>query len=190
MPQSFSCLHTHIVFSTKHRQRFLTPDLTERLYPYLGGLARNRKCSLVRIGGVEDHIHLLVQLARDVAVSEFVGAIKSVSSGWIHDEFPDQQTFAWQQGHAAFAVSLSGVEFVTDYIAQQAEHHRKKSFQEELLEYLPVHGIESDDRYMWDRSVERSFGAKEVYYDSRPFRAWLKSGAPSERRKCWTIFER
>ena len=150
MPQSFSCLHTHIVFSTKHRQRFLTPDLTERLHPYLGGLARNRKCDSVRIGGVEDHVHLLVRLARDVAVSEFVGAVKSVSSGWIHDEFPDRPTFAWQQGYAAFAVSLSGVEAVAAYIGAQAEHHRRKTFQEELLEFLGVHGIASDERYMWD----------------------------------------
>ena len=116
MPQSFSCLHTHIVFSTKNREPLLTRDLTERLDPYLGGLARNRKCTLVRIGGVEDHIHLLVQLARDIAVSEFVGAIKSISSGWIHREFPELETFAWQQGYAAFAVSLSAVESVAKYI--------------------------------------------------------------------------
>ena len=150
MPQSFSCLHAHIVFSTKRRQPFLTPDLVERLYPYLGGLARNRKCKLVRIGGVEDHVHMLVELARDIAVSEFVGAIKSNSSKWIHDEFPERQSFAWQQGYASFAVSLSVLEPVAKYIETQSEHHRKKSFQEEFREFLGVHGIEFDEKYMWD----------------------------------------
>lgn len=150
MPQSFACLHTHIVFSTKNRQSFLTPDLTERLYPYIGGLARNRKCTLVRIGGIEDHVHLLVQLARDIAVSEFVGAIKSASSGWIRDEFAERQTFAWQQGYAAFAVSLSGVNAVIKYIETQAEHHRKNSFQEELRDFLETHGVAFNERYVWD----------------------------------------
>lgn len=150
MPQSFSCLHTHIVFSTKHRQPLLTPDLVERLYPYLGGLARNRKCSLIKIGGVEDHVHVLVIMARDIAVSEFVGAIKSNSSKWIHDEFPDRKHFAWQEGYASFAVSLSGIDSVVDYIENQVERHRRKTFQEEYRDFPSIHGIGSDERYMWD----------------------------------------
>lgn len=150
MPQSFSCLHTHIVFSTKNRQRFLTPTVTERLYPYLGGILRNRKCQLLRVGGVEDHVHLLIRQARDISISEMVGELKSISSGWIHDEFPDLKHFYWQQGYAAFSVSLSGIDTVSAYIDNQAEHHRVKTYQEELREFLEKHGIEFDERYMWD----------------------------------------
>ena len=88
MSQSYSCLHTHIIFSTMHREPFIVPELAEHLYPYIGGIARNRKCTFLRIGGVEDHVHLLVRLARDIAVSEFVNAVKSVSSGWVHETYP------------------------------------------------------------------------------------------------------
>jgi putative transposase len=116
MPQSFSSLHTHIIFSTKLRQPFLASDLTERLYPYMGGLVRNRKSTLVRIGGFTDHVHILVRLARDVSVSELVGAVKSNSSVWVHETFSERRSFSWQQGYAAFAVSLSGVDDVVKYI--------------------------------------------------------------------------
>jgi putative transposase len=150
MPQSFSSLHTHIIFSTKLRQPFLTPDLTERLYPYMGGLVRNRKSTLVRIGGFTDHVHLLVRLARDVSVSELVGAVKSNSSVWIHETFPERKSFSWQQGYAAFAVSLSSVDDVAKYIERQEEHHRVKSFQDEYREFLRKHEVEFDERYMWD----------------------------------------
>ena len=150
MPQSFACLHTHIVFSTKNRQQFLTPNVTERLYPYLGGILRNRKCQLLRVGGVEDHIHLLVRQARDISIAELVGEMKSISSGWVHDEFPHLKNFYWQQGYAAFSVSLSGIDAVSAYIENQVEHHRQKSYQEELREFLEKHGIEFDECYMWD----------------------------------------
>jgi putative transposase len=150
MPQSFSCLHVHLIFSTKNREPLIVPELAKELYPYIGGIARNRKCTLLRIGGVEDHVHLLVRMARDIAVSEFVNAVKSVSSGWIHETFPAYQKFAWQHGYAAFAVSLSGVDDVVEYIDGQTEHHRKRTFQEELRTFLDKHGIEYDERYMWD----------------------------------------
>lgn len=150
MPQSFSCLHTHLVFSTKHRYPFLTPDLTERLYPYLGGLNRNRKSTLLRVGGIADHVHLLVRLARDISVADFVGAVKSNSSGWVHETFPDRRAFAWQQGYAAFAVSQSGIDDVCAYIENQAEHHRVKTFQDEYRQFLDKHGIEYDEQYVWD----------------------------------------
>ena len=150
MPQSFSCLHTHIVFSTKHRYPFLSPDCTERLYPYLGGLVRNRKCTLLRVGGIADHVHLLVRVARDIAISDLVSAVKSNSSGWIHEAFPELISFSWQQGYAAFAVSLSGVDEVAAYIEKQEEHHRVKTFQDEYRQFLEKHGIEFDEQYMWD----------------------------------------
>lgn len=150
MPQSFACLHTHIIFSTKNRLPLLTPNITERLYPYIGGILRNRKCTLIRIGGIADHVHLLVRQARDISMSEMVGELKSISSGWIHDEFPDLKSFHWQQGYAAFSVSLSNIDNVAAYIENQEEHHRVKTYQEELREFLIRHEIEFDERYMWD----------------------------------------
>jgi REP element-mobilizing transposase RayT len=150
MPQSFSCLHAHVIFSTKNRAPWLTPSLTERLYPFVGGLVRNRKCTLLRIGGIADHVHLLVQQARDISVAELVGEVKSISSGWIKDVFPSHSDFAWQQGYAAFSVSLSGLDRLIAYIENQAEHHRRKTYQEEVREFLDKHGIRHDERYMWD----------------------------------------
>ena len=150
MPQSFSCLHTHIIFSTKNRAPFLVPELIKPLYAYIGGIVRQRKCQLIRIGGIQDHVHLLVRQARDISVSDLVGPIKSVSSGWVHDEYPQYQGFAWQQGYAAFSVSLSGLESVGAYIENQEEHHRRKTYKEELIEFLERHEIEYDEKYMWD----------------------------------------
>jgi putative transposase len=150
VPQSFACLHTHLVISTKQRARLITPELSERLYPYLGGILRNRKCQLVHAGGMPDHIHLLVNQARDISVSELVRDIKANSSGWIHESFPEHQGFAWQQGYAAFSVSKSGMASVGSYIDNQADHHRTRSYQEELMIMLAQHEIEYDERYMWE----------------------------------------
>src|SRR5215217_2859092 len=106
MPQSFASLHLHIVFSTKNREPFLAPDLVERLYPYMGGILREAKAPLLQIGGVEDHIHLLVSLGRENSVADLVRVLKSNASRWVHETFPDRR-FAWQTGYGAFAVSYS-----------------------------------------------------------------------------------
>ncbi len=150
MPQSFACLHTHLVFSTKQRAPLITPDLAVRLYPYIGGILRNRKCQLVQAGGIADHIHLLIHQARDISVSDLMRDIKSNSSAWIHKEYQHHRDFAWQQGYAAFSVSKSGMEAVKLYIQNQMEHHRKRTYQEELRIILDQHEIEYDEKYMWD----------------------------------------
>ena len=128
----------------------LVPELIAPLYSYIGGIVRQRKCQLVRIGGIEDHVHLLVRQARDISLSDLVGPIKSVSSGWIHDQYPQYRDFAWQQGYAAFSVSLSGMDSVAAYIENQKELHRTRSYKEELVYFLKKHGIEYDEKYMWD----------------------------------------
>jgi REP element-mobilizing transposase RayT len=150
MPQSFAAVHIHIVFSTKNREPTITPALAPRLYEYLGGTARGLKCPLVTAGGVADHVHLLTSLGREVAIAELVRDLKAGSSRWVHETFGDRPGFAWQAGYAAFAVSGSVVEQVVRYIANQEEHHRTRTFQDEYRDFLRRHGIEWDERYVWD----------------------------------------
>jgi REP element-mobilizing transposase RayT len=149
MPQSFSSLHCHIVFSTKNRQAWINRELQPRVYEYIGGILRNNSCALIAAGGMPDHVHLLVSLGRTVSVSEVVRLIKTNSSGWIHDELR-LRDFQWQTGYGAFAVSYSNVEVVQQYLAKQEEHHRVRTFEDEFRELLRRHGLEWDERYVWD----------------------------------------
>ena len=124
MPQSFGCLHVHIVFSTKNREPFLSPELTPDLYPYMGGILRNTGSRLIEIGGMANHVHLLVSLGRESCVADTVRDVKANSSRWVHENFPGRTAFAWQAGYGAFAVSFSGVAAVREYIQNQAVHHQ------------------------------------------------------------------
>ena len=150
MPQSFASLHIHIVFSTKHPERWLRNDLRPRLHEYLGGILRNHSCPLIAAGGTDDHLHLLVSLNRTTSVADLVRLAKSNSSGWIHDEFAELRGFQWQEGYGAFAVSQSNVDSVKAYLANQEEHHREMSFQDEFRELLKRHRLEGDERFVWD----------------------------------------
>ena len=150
MPQSLASLHSHIIFSTKNRIPDLKLEWQPRLHAYLGGILRSHGGKLLAAGGMPDHIHLLVSMSRDTSVSEIVRLLKSNSSGWIHATFPDRKGFAWQTGYAAFAVSYSHLAAVKHYILAQEKHHRKKSFQEELLAFLKRHDLKFDERYLWD----------------------------------------
>src|SRR5882672_3818780 len=149
MPQSFSALHCHIVFSTKHRQPQIRPDLQPRLFEYMGGILRNHSSRLVAAGGMPDHVHLLASLGRAVTVADAVRFVKSNSSRWIHDELA-LADFRWQDGYGAFAVSYSNINQVKSYLENQEQHHRRISFQEEFLEFLQRHDLQWDERYVWD----------------------------------------
>jgi putative transposase len=150
MPQSLACINVHFIWSTKNRERWITSDLAVRLYPYWGGIVRERGCVLSLVGGMPDHVLLLVSLGRTISVADLVRDVKSVSSQWIHTEFPALREFAWQAGYGAFAVSLSGVPDVRKYIDGQADHHRVVTFQDEYRAFLRRHEIEWDERYVWD----------------------------------------
>ena len=150
MSQSFASLHYHLIFSTKSRAPAITDDLASRLYEYLGGLLRFHKGVLLAAGGMADHVHLLVGLNREMSVAEAVRLVKANSSKWIHETFTDRQAFVWQTGYGAFTVSYSNIDQVKQYIDGQAEHHRRRTFQEEFMAFLKRHGIEYDERYMWD----------------------------------------
>jgi putative transposase len=147
---SHTSLWYHIVFSTRNREPCLDPGMRPRLFEYLGGAVRGEGGTALAINGVADHVHLLVRLRSDTAVSAVVGAIKANSSGWIHRTLPGYAGFAWQTGYGAFTVSASQVGKVREYIENQEEHHRVRTYQEEFLAFLKAHGIEYDERYVWE----------------------------------------
>jgi putative transposase len=150
MPQSFSCLHCHVIFSTKNREPLILPDWASRLYEYIGGIARAKNCVLTSAGGMPDHLHLLLSLCKQISVSDIIRDIKSNSSHWIHETIHHMRGFAWQSGYGAFAVSYSNIDSVRKYINDQQQHHRVRSFQEEFIAFLKRHRIEYDERYIWD----------------------------------------
>ena len=140
----------HYVFSTKNRERYITAELQGRLWPYMGGIARKHRMNAIEIGGVEDHVHMLLGLPATIAVAKGVQLIKGGSSKWVHDEFPSMRYFEWQAGYGAFSIGVSQVKDTIAYIRNQAEHHKKRTFQEEFIGFLKAHGIEYDERYIWD----------------------------------------
>jgi putative transposase len=147
---SYISSYFHCVFSTKERRRFITPALRERLWPFLGGIARQNKMKTIEIGGVEDHVHILLSLPSTMAISKALQLIKGGSSKWIHENFPEHHQFAWQEEYGAFSVSVSQLDKTIEYIKGQEKHHRKMMFQEEFLALLKKHRIEYDERYLWD----------------------------------------
>jgi putative transposase len=146
MPHSYvSCL-MHCVFSTRQRQKTISTDLQQRLWPFIGGIARENSMKALAIGGVEDHLHLLLSLPAIIPIAKAIQLINGGSSKWIHETFPACRDFAWQEGYGAFSVSISQVEATIAYIQNQREHHRKRTFEEEFLTFLKKHGIEYDER--------------------------------------------
>ena len=140
----------HIVFSTKQRQPWLREDIRDQIFAYLIGIAKAIDGVVLAIGGVEDHLHLLVRIPAKTSVADFVRTLKSNSSKHIHETWPDLIHFGWQDGYGAFTVSPSSVDAVRTYILRQPEHHRHTSFREEYLKLLERHGVEFDPRYVFE----------------------------------------
>jgi putative transposase len=133
MTNSYISLHIHVIFSTKGRQPMIVPELQNRLWAYIGGIARENSMKALSIGGTGDHAHVLLSLPATLPVSKAVQLIKGGSSKWVHDTYADLQRFAWQEGYGAFSVNVSLLEETVRYIEGQAEHHRRKTFQEEYV---------------------------------------------------------
>ncbi len=150
MPGTYSQLLLHIIFSTKGRTPWISCEVAERLYAYIGGIVRAEKGVLYAIGGVEDHVHLYLRWRPDGSVSDLMRTVKARSSKWVHDTFPNLVAFTWQEGYSVFSVSKSQEGAVKKYIAEQAEHHKKEDFKSELLHFLRAHGVEFDDKYVFD----------------------------------------
>jgi REP element-mobilizing transposase RayT len=150
MPGTYSHLVFHIVFSTKGREPHISLEVADRLYPFIGGIVRHERGVLLAIGGVEDHIHLLISWRPDGDISGLMRNIKSRSSAWIHETFPALRHFSWQEGYSVFGVSSSMQATVDRYIRNQAEHHKTVDFRSELIELLKRHGIEYKPEYVFD----------------------------------------
>ena len=141
MHSFIGCL-MHCVWATKERRPSIKPELQQRLWPCLGGIARESKMKALMIGGVEDHVHVLLSIPSTLSVAKSVQLLKGNSSKWIHDTFKEHWGFEWQEGSGAFSIGVSGVEDTTKYIQNQPEHHRKMIFKEELEVFLKKHGME------------------------------------------------
>ncbi len=150
MPGTYSQLLLHVVFSTKHREPWISTEMAQRLFPYMGGLVRMEKGILFDIGGVADHVHMYLRWRPDKSVSDLMRTVKARSSKWIHDMYPAHGAFAWQEGYSVFTVSKSQEASVKAYIANQAEHHKKTDFKTELLQLFRAHGVEFDERFVFD----------------------------------------
>jgi putative transposase len=148
MAHTYTSLFVHCVFSTKERRNLLSKDVRERLWPYLGGIAREKGMSAVAVGGTDNHVHILLSVPPTISAAKAVQLIKGTSSKWIHDTFPTHASFAWQEGYGAFTINVSGIEETIAYINRQEEHHRVRSFEEEYIGFLKRHRIEYDDRYV------------------------------------------
>jgi putative transposase len=140
--QSFHSLLVHVVFSTKDREPFLSREIRARLWPYLGGVASANDMRALSVGGIFDHVHLLLSMPATLAVAKAIQLLKGNSSKWLHETFPETRNSSWQEGYAAFSIGVSGIEDTVRYIETQEEHHRIRGFREELESFLVRHGLE------------------------------------------------
>ena len=145
---SYAQLYFHIVFGTKDHVPLISAKWEAELYRYIGGIIKGQKGELIEINGIPDHIHILLRLSPVVAISILMRELKANSSKWVRRTH--QPKFGWQRRYGAFSVSESGVDRVRDYIKRQKVHHQKQTFEDEYRELLRLHGIEFDERYLWD----------------------------------------
>ncbi|MEA3445253.1 MAG: IS200/IS605 family transposase [Bacteroidota bacterium] len=150
MPQSLVRNYMHITFSTKNRYPFITKNIADELYKYIGGICKNLECYPIQVGGHFDHVHIFCLLSQKIALMKLLEEMKSHSSSWIKTKSPELWNFYWQTGYGAFSVNPSEVDVVKDYIINQEEHHKSKTFQDEYRAFLIKYEIEYDEKYMWD----------------------------------------
>ncbi|GHT34709.1 transposase [Bacteroidia bacterium] len=150
MAQSLSKVYVHITFSTKKRYPFIDNGIQEELWAYIGGVCKDLECNPIRVGGHRDHIHICCLLSKKIAQIKLLEEVKKESSKWIKTKGKQYEKFYWQDGYGIFSVNPSEIDMVVEYIEKQEEHHRKRTFQEELLAFLRKYKVEYDERYLWD----------------------------------------
>jgi REP element-mobilizing transposase RayT len=150
MGQSLSNIFVHLVFSTRKRQPFLTPSLRPSLHKYIASIFDDNGCHLVVINSQADHVHVLFELSGQVMLCKVIERVKAASSRWLKTQDKGLDSFAWQSGYGAFSVSRSNLDHVREYILNQEEHHRVRTFQDELKALLKKHKIAYDERFLWD----------------------------------------
>ena len=148
MAHSYISCYIHYVFSTKYRMKIITPKMEARLWPYMCGIARNHSMKALAIGGIEDHIHMLVSLPSTISIAKAIQKIKGISSKWVHETFPDLHDFNWQEGYGAFSVGMRNIDKTVAYIENQKNHHNKKTFKEEFCVFLNAHEMEYDENFI------------------------------------------
>ena len=150
MGQSLVKNYIHLVFSTKNRQPLIHAPVEAELHRYLGGTCNHLDCKTIQVGGYTDHIHILCLLSKRIALVKLMEEIKSNSSKWMKTKGDEYKDFYWQDGYGAFSVNPSEVDTVVNYITNQHEHHRKKTFQDEYRVFLKKYNVEYDEHYVWD----------------------------------------
>lgn len=150
MAHTFTRLLTHVIFSTAGREPAINQAIRNDLHAYFGGIIRELGGNAIAVGGTENHLHALLRLGSDTNLADVLRIAKTNSSRWVHEQWPERRHFAWQRGYAAFTVSESNVEAVIRYIANQEEHHRKVSFEEEFVAFLRKHGVPFEPNHVFD----------------------------------------
>ena len=143
----------HVVFSTKFRKPYLADEWRDDLFGYIGGIVKDHKASLLKAGGIEDHVHLFLRIHPEFAISKTIQLLKANSSKWINDQKKLPGRFEWQRGYGAFSVSQSMSDAVKRYISNQREHHSKQSFVDEYLSMLANHQVEFDPKYVFEQEI-------------------------------------
>ncbi|MCL2289822.1 MAG: IS200/IS605 family transposase [Bacteroidetes bacterium] len=149
MSQSLAKLYVHLIFHVKNEHVFIRPEDEKELYAYMGGIIKKNESESIKIGGVQNHVHILAEMSKNISLSKFLEEIKRNSSRWIKTKDAHYKNFAWQGGYSGYSVSQSKVGIVSNYIEHQKEHHRKITFQEEYLQFLKKYRIDYDEKYLW-----------------------------------------
>lgn len=150
MPQSLSSVFVHLVFSTKHRESFITPAIDAELQKYTASIFRALKSPSLAIDGATDHVHILFSLGRVITIADLVEEVKTESSKWIKTKGSESKSFHWQTGYGAFSIGQSNVATLKHYILGQKKHHQRVTFQDEYRKFLEAYGIDYEERYVWD----------------------------------------
>ena len=149
MSHTYVSCNIHCIFSTKGRRRVIVPDIRERLWAYMGGIARQNETRALAIGGTEDHAHVLLSLPATMTISKAVQLIKGGSSKWIRETLPPPPDFEWQEGYGAFCEGIQSVAEVEEYIRRQYEHHKRRTFEEEFIAFLKAHNQPYDEKHVF-----------------------------------------
>lgn len=145
MSHSYNCCLVHVVFSTAERRPLIKDEFRTRLHAYMGGIARENGIVAITIGGVADHVHLLLSLPRTISIAKAVQLIKAGSSKWVNENFPRLGRFSWQEGFGSFSIGISQQERTIAYIQNQEQHHKRISFEDEFKKFLEMHGLSLDE---------------------------------------------
>lgn len=150
MANSYTKIHIHVIFAVKYRENFIAPQWEERLYQYITGIVQNKGHKMLAIHGMPDHIHFFIGQNPDSCLSDLIREVKKASNEFINQEKFTPRRFYWQNGYGAFSHSYSQIDTVVNYILNQKQHHKKRTFREEYIDFLKTHEIEYKEEYLFE----------------------------------------